>query len=183
MDAAIVDDGIVSNTAGFGEAGLFKRERVGHVVEDAGRDADVAGHGSVHSVAKSLAGGVEIVEPATAHGIILVDDGGGFGNNAITFLPTDHVRAEFDDISSELVPKDDRVVYRPGLVPGPLVQVAAAYSHVGDFEEDFIGGDGGTFDFAEFDRSGFGGIIDDGWRVHDGVIRSRRRPVGGSHCR
>jgi hypothetical protein len=54
-------------------------------------------------------------------------------------------------VATELVPEDDGVVYGPGMVGGPLVQIAPAHSDVGNLEEDFIGADGGAFDFAEFD--------------------------------
>ena len=66
-------------------------------------------------------GGVEVVETAAAHGIVLIDDGGSFGDNAVAFLPIGDVRTEFDDLSSELMTQDDWVVYWPGMVPGPLV--------------------------------------------------------------
>ena len=120
-NVGIVDYGIVSDTTGLGEAGLFEMEGVGDAVEDAGWDADMAGHGPIHPVAETLAGGVEVVETAAAHGIVLIDDGGSFGDNAVAFLPIGDVRTEFDDLSSELMTQDDRVVYWPGMVPGPLV--------------------------------------------------------------
>ena len=83
----------------------------------------------------------------------MIDDGGRLGNNSVAFLPTGDIRTEFHDVSAKFVAEDDGIVHRPGMIPGPLVKIAAAHSDVGDLKENFIGADGGTFDFAEFDRS------------------------------
>jgi hypothetical protein len=113
FDAGVADDGVVGDAAGFGEAGLFERELVRDVVQNAGGNPDVACHGSVDSVAESLAGGIEIVESPAGHGIIRADDGRGFRDDAVAFLPVVHAAAGAGDDAAEFVSEDHGVVDRP----------------------------------------------------------------------
>ncbi len=158
LDARVLHDRIVGDAAGLGEAGLLERQLVGHVVQDARGHADVFGHGAIHAVAEALAGGVEIVEAAPGHRVVRRDDGGGLADDAVAFLPALHLLADFDDAPAELVAEHDRVIHRPGVIGGPLVQVAAADADVGDFEQDILRADGGLFDLADFDGVFFGGV-------------------------
>lgn len=64
--------------------------------------------------------------------------------------------ADLDETASELVSEDYGIVHRPGMVDGPLMQVAAVDPDVADLEEEIPGIDGGAQDFADYDGSGFG---------------------------
>ena len=151
LDVAVVDDGVVGDATRFGEAGLLEGEKIGHAVKDAGGDANKAGHGAIHAIAEALACRVEIVETASTHGVVVIDDSRRFRDDTITFLPIINIRAEFDNVSAEFVTEDDGVIDRPGMLGGPLVEIASADANVGDFKEDFVGTDGGTFDFSKLD--------------------------------
>jgi hypothetical protein len=139
---------------------------VRHVVEDARGDADVFGHGPVDPVAEAFAGVVEVVETAAGHGIVLRDDRGGLGDDAVAFLPVFDLLADLDDMAAELMTEDDGVVDRPGMIGGPLVEVRSADPDIGDFEEDVLGSDRGFFDFADFDGVFVRGVVDDGGGFH-----------------
>ena len=151
LDVAVVDDGVVGDATRFGEAGLFEGEGIGHAVKDSGWDANKAGHGAIETIAEALACRVEIVETASTHGVVVIDDSRRFRDDTITFLPIINIRAEFDNVSAEFVTEDDGVIDRPGMIGGPLVEIASADANVGDFKEDFVGTDGGTFDFSKLD--------------------------------
>ena len=162
FDAGVLHDGVIGDAAGFGEAGLFEGEGVGYCVQDALRDADILGHRAVDAVAEALAGRVEVVEPAAGHRVVRRDDRGGLADHAVAFLPAFDLLAQLDDAAGELVAEDDRVVDRPGMVGGPLVEVAAADADVGDFEQDVFFTDDGSGDLADIDGALFGGEVYDG---------------------
>ena len=60
----------------------------------------------------------------------------------------------------------DRVIHRPRVIGGPLVQVGATNAHVGDFEEHILSTDGGFLDFTDFDGALFRREVDNGGRFH-----------------
>ena len=65
--------------------------------------------------------------------------------------------------------EDDRVVDGPGVVGGPLVEVAAADADVGDFEQDVFFTNDGAGDLADFDGAFFGGEVNDGCVIHESM--------------
>ena len=162
LDVAVVDDGVVGDATRFGEAGLFEGEGIGHAVKDSGWDANKAGHGAIHAIAEALACRVEIVETASTHGVVVIDDSRRFRDDTITFLPIINIRAEFDNVSAEFVTEDDGVIDRPGMVGRPLVQVTAADPHVGDFEQDVFPSDGRAVYLTKLDRTFFRSVVNDG---------------------
>ena len=138
------------------------------MVEDAAGDADVLGHRAVHAIAEAFARGIEVVKPALGHRVVLGDNGGGLGDDAVTFLPAFDLFADLNDVPAELVAEHDGVVHRPAVVSGPLVKIGAADANVGDFEKDVSGADVRPLDFTDFDGPFFGGVIDDSGGLHGG---------------
>jgi hypothetical protein len=92
----------------------------------------------------------------------VTDDRGGLGDDPIALFPILDLFADLDDVPAELMPEDDGVIDRPGMIGGPLVQVASADPDVGDFEEDVFRTDGRFLDLADFDGVFFRGVVDDG---------------------
>ncbi len=140
------------------------------------------------AVAKPLAAGVEVVEPAAGQRAVGVDDRGGLTDDAITFVPAGHAVTDCDNRAAELMAEDDRIVDRPGMVAGPLVEIAAADADIGDLEQHIVRADFGNADFTEFDRAAISGKVDDsGW--HRGVpgrqlLCPGTLPLAGCHlCR
>ena len=54
---------------------------------------------------------------------------------------------------SELVSEYDRIVYRPGVVCGPLMQIAAADADVGDLQQHIVRAYLRCWDIADFNRA------------------------------
>jgi hypothetical protein len=67
------------------------------------------------------------------------------------------------------MPQHHRVIDWPTVGGGPLVQIAAADSHGGDFEEHILLSNGRLFFFADFDGARFRGKIDDSGAGHGGI--------------
>src|SRR5690606_19306016 len=78
LDSSIGYHRTVGYAAGFGQTGLFERQVIGYLVQDARWYAYKPGHGAVYTVAKSLAGRIQVVQSLTGHGIVMINDGRGF---------------------------------------------------------------------------------------------------------
>ena len=135
-------------------------------MQNATRHPHILRHRAIHAVAKTLARVVEVVETATRHRVVLGNDRGGLGDNAVAFLPAFHVLADFDDVAAEFVTKHDRIIHRPGMIRRPLVQVRAAHAHIGDLQQHVLGTDGGFLDFTDFDRAFSRRVVDDSSGFH-----------------
>ena len=101
-------------------------------METACGNADIGSHGSIDPIAEAFARGVEIVEPATGHGIVWINDSGRFANNAIAFLPSTDILACLDNDAAEFMPENDGIIDGPAVLRGPLVEIAATHTDGSD---------------------------------------------------
>jgi hypothetical protein len=136
------------------------------VMQNAARHPHILRHRPVYTIAKALAGAVEVVEAAAGHRIVFGNDRRRLGDDAVTFFPAFHVLADLNDLPAKLMPEHHRVIHRPGVIRGPLVQIRAANADIGDFEEHILSTDGGLFDLTDFDGAFFRREVDDGGGFH-----------------
>ena len=106
------------------------------------------------------------------NGTVGIDHRRGLADAAISFPPAGHSRAELGHHAGEFVPQHDRIVDRPAMFAGPLVQVAAADADGGHFQQDVFGADRRPRNLAHFDAVFFGR------EVHDRCLLFHRL----SHC-
>jgi len=136
-------------------------------------DFDKPRHGTVGTVTESLSARVEVVFSDPGHGGIRIDDRGGFAANAIPFAKRRDVRSGLDHPSSELMAQRDRIIYRPAMKSGPLMQVATADTDGGDLHEGIGGPNLWDINFPEFHGHGFLGKVNDGWLFGHGDHASK----------
>src|ERR1043165_8204002 len=107
-------------------------------MEAARRHADPFGHRSVHPITEPLARSIEIIKTPACHRIVRIDHCGGLANDAIPLLPPLHGLSGLGDAAAEFVTKHYWIVHGPAVGGTPLVQVAAAHTHGGYFEEHVL---------------------------------------------
>ena len=88
-----------------------------------------ARHRAVDPVTKTFALRVQIVESLPREGGGFVDDRRRFTHYPVTFRKTPHAGPARFNGAAELVAENHRVVHRPTLMAGILMQVAAAHPH------------------------------------------------------
>src|SRR5690606_1767646 len=157
-------------TSRNGNARLLKRKGLGKGVEDAGGHAHVAGHGSIDTIAKALAGGVELVEAPPRQGIVAANQRARFRDDPVAFLPAHDLFTKRPHPSGELVAEHYGIAHGPGMVRGPLMKVAATDPHVGDLEEDVLGADGGALHLPQFDAVPLWSVVDDSGGSHASMV-------------
>src|SRR6056297_3804213 len=120
------------------------------------RHTDMLGHRSVDTIPEPFASRIEVVQSAASHWIVLTDDGRRFTDDALPLVPTFDATTKLGDAATEFVPQDDRIVDRPRVIGGPLMQVAATNSDIGNFQQDILVSDFRSLDFSNFDAPFFG---------------------------
>ena len=73
---------------------------------------------------------------------------------------TPHALAHLGHDTGELVPQHDRIVHRPTVFGGPLVQIAAADADRADFQQHVVGANRRPLDLANFDAELFRSEVD-----------------------
>ena len=120
-------------------------------------------------VAEALPRGVQVVQATSRHGAIWIDHRRSLADHAITFLPGGDITTNLSDDPAKLVPEHHGVVDWPGVVGGPLMQVAPTHANIGDFQENVAWSDLRGGEFADLDRTFLGREVDDGSVHVEGV--------------
>jgi hypothetical protein len=78
-------------------------------------------------------------------------------------------------VAPEFVTEYDRVVHRPAVVGGPLVEITPANAHVGDLEQYVFLANVGLGNFADFDGAFLRGVVYNGGRLHEEMSRLKSK--------
>ena len=106
---------------------------------------------------------------------VRIDHGRRFGDDAVAFLPTLRIAADFADHAAELVAQHHRVLHRPALLGRPHVQIAAADADGLHFEQDLVVANRRPGNLPQFDAVFLGTKIDNGLILHDAPSSSCSR--------
>ena len=92
--------------------------------------------------------GEDRIVPDPGERAVRIDDGRCFTDDTITLCPARHVGTDLANDAAELMAQDDWIVHLPADTPLPHVQVTAAHADSLDFEQNFVGRDGGFWNLA-----------------------------------
>jgi len=129
---------MVSHTAGFREASFFKVELGWYVVQATGWHTYEKRHGTIYPITKTLSIGIKLVHTCSREWAMRIDYGGGFRNYPVAFFPVFYLGTKGFDGSTEFMSQDDRIIYWPAMVPGPLMEVTPAHTDPGHPEKHVI---------------------------------------------
>src|SRR5690606_21067362 len=115
------------------EAGVFEWDLIRYRMQTTSRNPDIPRHGSVHPVSKTFSCRVKIVSALPGHGIVWVDNGRRFTDDAIPFFPSGDPVSQCHNFSAEFMTQYHRVIDRPTVVRGPLMQITPADPYIGHF--------------------------------------------------
>ena len=151
-DVRVDADGVVSHAARLSERSFLQRQQVRNVMQAAGRNLDVAGHGAVHAVAEAEPLGIEVVQAAANVGRVGRQLRSGFAHHAVAFLEAGHTAASLGNRAGKLMAEDDGEVHLPALFAFVLVQVAAANGRGLHLQQHIVFANFGNGNFAQFHR-------------------------------
>jgi hypothetical protein len=128
-------------------------------------------HGPIYSIAKTFAGGVQVVEAAAAHGVIRIYYGSRLAYYPVALFPASDAAAYFCHMAAKFMTQHNRVVYWPAMIGSPLVEVAATNAYIGYFQQYIVFSDSGFVYFTYFNRAFFRSIVYNSKRFHIGNLK------------